>query len=140
MPASAPRMKSLSLFRYHRKVYGEWQLERVRLVLLQLGRPLCLLSGNLSSSSKILIRCLADQLSNELKAQYKSENLFPRGYFYWMLLRHIRTISVKLTGTVSQDEDMNKYPRAPFDTCVKFINENDGWRGRRTSFRMEFLR
>ncbi|MEZ2440936.1 RagB/SusD family nutrient uptake outer membrane protein [Chitinophaga sp. RCC_12] len=63
-----------------------------------------------------------DQLSNELKAQYKSENLFLRGYFYWMLLRQYGPF-VKLTGTVSQDEDMNKYPRAPFDTCVKFINE-----------------
>jgi hypothetical protein len=64
----------------------------------------------------------ADQLSNELKAQYKAENLFLRGYFYWMLLRQYGPF-VKLTTTVSQDEDMNKYPRAPFDTCVKFINE-----------------
>jgi starch-binding outer membrane protein, SusD/RagB family len=62
------------------------------------------------------------QLSDELKAQYKAENLFLRGYFYWMLLRQYGPF-VKLTGTMSQNDDYNKLNRAPFDVCVAYINE-----------------
>lgn len=60
------------------------------------------------------------QLSDELKAQYKAENLFLRGYFYWMLLRQYGPF-VKLTGTMSQNDDYNKLTRTPFDECVAHI-------------------
>lgn len=63
----------------------------------------------------------SDLLSEELKQQYKSEVLFLRGWFYWKLLRQYGPF-VKLTGTLSLNEDYNKYPRAPFDTCVQEIN------------------
>ena len=61
-------------------------------------------------------------LSDELKQQYKAEVLFLRGWFYWKLLRQYGPF-VKLTGTLSLNEDYNKYPRAPFDTCVLHINQ-----------------
>jgi starch-binding outer membrane protein, SusD/RagB family len=61
-------------------------------------------------------------LSDELKQQYRSEVLFLRGWFYWKLLRQYGPF-VKLTGTLSLNEDYNKYPRAPFDTCVLYINQ-----------------
>ncbi|NII25945.1 RagB/SusD family nutrient uptake outer membrane protein [Pseudoflavitalea sp. X16] len=64
----------------------------------------------------------ATALSDELKQQYKAEVLFLRGWFYWKLLRQYGPF-VKLTGTLSLNEDYNKYPRAPFDTCVQQINE-----------------
>lgn len=64
----------------------------------------------------------ATALSDELKQQYKSEVLFLRGWFYWKLLRQYGPF-VKLTGTLSLNEDYNKYPRAPFDTCVLYINQ-----------------
>ncbi|MRG48269.1 RagB/SusD family nutrient uptake outer membrane protein [Chitinophaga sp. SYP-B3965] len=64
----------------------------------------------------------AVQLSSDLKAQYKAENLFLRGYFYWMLLKQYGPY-VKVTGLFNQDEDFNKFPRAPFDTCVTYINQ-----------------
>jgi hypothetical protein len=60
-------------------------------------------------------------LSDDLKNQYKAEVLFLRGWFYWKLLRQFGPF-VKLTGTLSLNEDYNKYPRAPFDTCVTYIN------------------
>ncbi len=64
----------------------------------------------------------AVELSDELKAQYKAENLFLRGWFYWQLLKQYGPF-VKITGVLSQGEDYNLYPRAPFDTCVNYINE-----------------
>ncbi|WP_343305747.1 RagB/SusD family nutrient uptake outer membrane protein [Chitinophaga niabensis] len=64
----------------------------------------------------------AVQLSSDLKAQYKAENLFLRGYFYWMLLKQYGPY-VKVTGLIEQDADFNKFPRAPFDTCVTYINQ-----------------
>jgi hypothetical protein len=62
-----------------------------------------------------------NQLSDDLKKQYKGENLFLRGYYYWLILRQYGPF-VKLTGQVSQDADFNQYPRAPFDSCVSFVN------------------
>lgn len=62
------------------------------------------------------------QLSDELKAQYKAENLFLRGYYYWEILKQYGPF-VKVTGLIAQDADFSEYPRAPFDTCVAYINE-----------------
>lgn len=64
----------------------------------------------------------AVELSDELKLQYKSENLFLRGWFYWQLLKQYGPY-VKVTTVLSQGEDYNQYARAPFDTCVAYINE-----------------
>ncbi len=64
----------------------------------------------------------ASQLSDDLKRQYKSEALFLRGYYYWLLLRQYGPF-VKLTTTLGTNDDYNKYPRAPFDTCTAYINE-----------------
>jgi starch-binding outer membrane protein, SusD/RagB family len=63
----------------------------------------------------------ANQLSDDLKKQYKGEDLFLRGYYYWQILRQYGPF-VKLTGLISQDADFNQYPRTPFDTCVAYIN------------------
>jgi hypothetical protein len=60
-------------------------------------------------------------LSEQLKAQYKSEVLFLRGWFYWQLLKQYGPF-VKLSAVISQNADFNQYPRAPFDTCVAHIN------------------
>jgi starch-binding outer membrane protein, SusD/RagB family len=64
----------------------------------------------------------AVELSDNLKAQYKAENAFLRGWFYWQLLKQYGPF-VKVTGVLSQGEDYNQYGRAPFDTCVAYINE-----------------
>ncbi|MEX6691006.1 RagB/SusD family nutrient uptake outer membrane protein [Danxiaibacter flavus] len=63
----------------------------------------------------------SSELSNELKSQYKAEDLFLRGWFYWRLLRQYGPF-VLLRGTLSLNEDYNKYTRAPFDSCVAEIN------------------
>lgn len=62
------------------------------------------------------------EMSDELKTQYKAEGLFLRGWFYLQLLKQYGPF-VKVTGVLSQSEDYNQYPRAPFDTCVAYINE-----------------
>lgn len=64
----------------------------------------------------------SDLLSDDLKAQYKAEAIFLRGWFYWKLLRQYGPF-VKITQTLSLNEDYNKYPRAPLDTCVEYINQ-----------------
>ncbi|HVW61924.1 MAG TPA: RagB/SusD family nutrient uptake outer membrane protein [Puia sp.] len=64
----------------------------------------------------------SSQLSDSLKVQYKAEAVFLRGWFFWKLLRQYGPF-VKLTGTVSQTADITKYARAPFDTCVAYINQ-----------------
>nr|WP_197718658.1 RagB/SusD family nutrient uptake outer membrane protein [Pedobacter schmidteae] len=58
----------------------------------------------------------------DLKKQYKAEAIFLRGWFYWKLLRQYGPF-VKITGVLSLNDDYNKYPRAPFDECVAYINE-----------------
>lgn len=63
-----------------------------------------------------------NQLSDDLKAQYKGENLFLRGYYYWLILRQYGPF-VKLPGLLSQNDDFNQYSRAPFDTCAAYIME-----------------
>lgn len=64
----------------------------------------------------------ASQISDDLKAQYKAENLFLRGYYYWMILKQYGPF-VKVTGLINQDADFSEFPRAPFDTCVAYINQ-----------------
>ncbi|WP_109700087.1 RagB/SusD family nutrient uptake outer membrane protein [Chitinophaga deserti] len=64
----------------------------------------------------------SDKLSDELKAQYKAEAIFLRGYYYFFLLRQFGPF-VKVTGVLSQNDDYNKYPRASFDECAAYINE-----------------
>jgi len=60
-------------------------------------------------------------ISDDLKKQYTSEALFLRGWFYWKILRQFGPF-VKLSNTLSLNDDYNKYPRAPFDSCVNTIN------------------
>jgi len=62
------------------------------------------------------------ELSDKLKVQYKAENLFLRGWFYWQLLRQYGPF-VKVSGILSQGEDYNQFARSPFDTCVALIND-----------------
>ena len=62
------------------------------------------------------------QMSDSLKTQYTAEVRFLRGWFYWQILKQYGPF-VKLTNTISQDADFNQYPRAPFDTCVAYINQ-----------------
>jgi len=62
------------------------------------------------------------QMSDSLKQQYKAEAVFLRGWFFWKILEQYGPF-VKLTEIVSQTADATKYPRAPFDTCVAYINE-----------------
>lgn len=64
----------------------------------------------------------AVELSDELKAQYKAENLFLRGWFYWQLLKQYGPY-VKVTSVLTQGEDYNLFPRAPLDTCITYIND-----------------
>lgn len=64
----------------------------------------------------------SSQLSDSLKVQYTAEAKFLRAYFYWQLLRQYGPF-VKVTGQLSQTANFNVYPRAPFDTCVAFINQ-----------------
>jgi starch-binding outer membrane protein, SusD/RagB family len=66
-------------------------------------------------------RVPANQLSDDLKMQYKSEVKFLRGFYYWSLLRQYGPF-VKVTTLIPQDADFHQFPRAPFDTCVAFIN------------------
>lgn len=63
-----------------------------------------------------------NQLSDDLKAQYKSEARFLRGYYFFVLLRQFGPF-VKVTGEISRNEDYDKFPRASFDECVAYINE-----------------
>jgi starch-binding outer membrane protein, SusD/RagB family len=63
----------------------------------------------------------AAQLGDELKAQYKAEAQFLRGWFYWLLLKQYGPY-VLLDGTLAKDEDFHQYARAPFDDCVAHIN------------------
>jgi hypothetical protein len=58
----------------------------------------------------------------DLKKQYKAEALFLRAWFYWKLLRQYGPF-VKITEQLSLNEDYNKYPRAPFNDCVAYIND-----------------
>jgi hypothetical protein len=62
------------------------------------------------------------ELSDELKTQYKAENTFLRGWFYWQLLQQYGPF-VKITQVLNRNEDFNQYPRESFEACVAYINE-----------------
>ena len=62
------------------------------------------------------------ELSDKLKAQYKAESVFLRGWFFLQLLKQYGPF-VKVTNVMSKTEDYNQYSRAPFDTCIAFIYE-----------------
>ncbi|MCD2425796.1 RagB/SusD family nutrient uptake outer membrane protein [Niabella pedocola] len=66
-------------------------------------------------------RVPASEMGDELKAQYKSEARFLRGWFYWNILRQYGPF-VLLRNTLGLNEDFSKYTRAPFDSCVAEIN------------------
>jgi len=68
-----------------------------------------------------IVKMPDDIISQELKSQYTAEVLFLRGWFCWKLLRQYGPF-VKVTGLLSLNEDYNRYPRAPFDECVAYIN------------------
>ncbi|MET6999864.1 RagB/SusD family nutrient uptake outer membrane protein [Chitinophaga defluvii] len=63
----------------------------------------------------------ASELSDDLKKQYKAEAKFLRGYYYWSLLKRYGPF-IKLDGVLGLNEDFNKYSRAPFDTCLAYVN------------------
>ncbi|MBO9732956.1 MAG: RagB/SusD family nutrient uptake outer membrane protein [Chitinophaga sp.] len=64
----------------------------------------------------------SQELSDDLKRQYKAEVKFLRGYYYWNLLKRYGPF-IKLDGTLGLNEDFNKYSRAPFDTCLNYVNQ-----------------
>ncbi|QTE39637.1 RagB/SusD family nutrient uptake outer membrane protein [Mucilaginibacter gossypii] len=64
----------------------------------------------------------ATQLSVSLKNQYKAEARFLRGWFYWQLMKQYGPV-VKVTETLSLNDDFNKYPRASFDECKDYVNQ-----------------
>ncbi|WP_126247442.1 RagB/SusD family nutrient uptake outer membrane protein [Chitinophaga rhizosphaerae] len=64
----------------------------------------------------------SNQLSDELKAQYKAEVRFLRGYYYFFLLRQFGPF-VLVKDIMSRNDDYNQYPRASFDECAAYINE-----------------
>lgn len=65
-------------------------------------------------------RC--DELSNDLKVQYKAEVKFLRGYYYWLLLRQYGP-SILIKELQPSGADYASFMRAPFDECVDYIVE-----------------
>ncbi len=63
----------------------------------------------------------SSQLSDELKAQYKAEARYLRGYFYYLILRQFGPFVI-VTDVIDQNEDYNQFPRNSFDECVAHIN------------------
>lgn len=61
-----------------------------------------------------------DLISPALKARYRCESKFLRGWFYWKLLRMYGPF-VKLDRTVAVDEIFSGYMRLPFDQCVEYV-------------------
>lgn len=62
------------------------------------------------------------ELTPDLKARYKHEAIFLRGYFYWQLLKQYGPV-VLVKEDVSYDADFSAYARAPYDECVDYICE-----------------
>ena len=61
-----------------------------------------------------------DRISPELKATYKCESKFLRGWFYWKLLQMYGPF-IKVEEPISTGADFASYQRAPFDECVKYV-------------------
>lgn len=60
------------------------------------------------------------ELSDALKAQYKAEVKFLRGYYYWLLLRQYGPV-VLIKEIQPLDSDWTSYPRSPYEECVAYI-------------------
>lgn len=60
------------------------------------------------------------ELSEELKIQYKAEVKFLRGYYYWLLLRQYGPV-VLIEELQALDNDWASIPRTPYDVCVDYI-------------------
>ena len=60
------------------------------------------------------------ELSSILKTQYKAEVKFLRGFYYWKLLQQYGPF-VLIDKESDINDDWNKYPRTPYDTCVEYI-------------------
>ncbi|WP_106828494.1 RagB/SusD family nutrient uptake outer membrane protein [Parabacteroides pacaensis] len=63
-------------------------------------------------------RC--NELSEDLKKQYKAEVKFLRGYYYWLLLRQYGPV-ILIKELQSSDADYSSMMRAPYDECVDYI-------------------
>lgn len=63
-----------------------------------------------------------NELSTELKVQYKAEVKFLRGYYYWLLIKQYGP-AVLIKQELPVDTDWNSLPRASYDECVKYIVE-----------------
>ena len=61
-----------------------------------------------------------DRISPELKATYKCESKFLRGWFYWKLLQMYGPF-IKVEEPISTGADFASYQRAPFDECVEYV-------------------
>lgn len=60
------------------------------------------------------------ELTDQLKAQYKAEVKFLRGFYYWLLLKQYGPF-VLITEESDLNDDWNAYPRTPYDECVDYI-------------------
>ncbi|MEI3458117.1 MAG: RagB/SusD family nutrient uptake outer membrane protein [Bacteroides cellulosilyticus] len=63
---------------------------------------------------------LCDELTAELKKQYKAEVKFLRGFYYWKLLQQYGPF-VLIDEEKPMDSDWNSFPRTPYDECVTYI-------------------
>ncbi|SMD13239.1 RagB/SusD family nutrient uptake outer membrane protein [Pedobacter nyackensis] len=60
------------------------------------------------------------ELSAQLKAQYKGEVKFLRGYYYWLLIKQYGP-AVLIKKEMPLDTDWGAIPRSPYDECVSYI-------------------
>ena len=63
---------------------------------------------------------LCEELTDELKTQYKAEVKFLRGFYYWKLLQQYGPF-VLIDEEKAMDSDWNSFPRTPYDDCVAYI-------------------
>lgn len=63
---------------------------------------------------------LCEELTAELKKQYKAEVKFLRGFYYWKLLQQYGPF-VLIDKEEPMDSDWNSFPRTPYDDCVSYI-------------------
>ena len=63
---------------------------------------------------------LCEELTAELKKQYKAELKLLRGFYYWKLLQQYGPF-VLIDKEEPMDSDWNSFPRTPYDDCVSYI-------------------
>lgn len=61
-----------------------------------------------------------DMINGELKAQYKAESMFLRGWFGYQLLRQFGPFVI-IEEATSVNDDFSVRTRSPFDDCVEHI-------------------